>query len=167
MPCKQQAHKNQKFLHFSPHTYLYENILVQYFGHLMADSLEKTLKLGNIEGRRSGRQRMTWLDGIADSMGMSLSKLWEIAKDREAWGAEFHGVTESDMTWWLNNSILVLWFDCVFGLSFIAIYFLIFITIWCLLLSYKEQLRLNGVSEKEAEDSQKCVTALMWNILVS
>ena len=74
----------------------------------MADSLEKTLQLGHTEGRRSGRQMMTWLDGIADSMGMSLSKLWEIAKDRGAWGAEFHGVTESDMTWRLDNSILVL-----------------------------------------------------------
>ena len=70
---------------------------LQYFGHLMgrADSLEKTLMLGKIEGRRRrGQQRMRWVDGITDSMDMSLSKLQEIVKDREAWHAVVHGITK-------------------------------------------------------------------------
>ena len=106
----------------------------QYFGYLMrrADSLEKTLVLGKIEGkRRSGRQRMRWLDGITDLMDVNLSKLWKLAEEREAWHAPVHEVTKSETTRSRTTSCLSLSLlsFIVWICRFLSIYLLIVIWI--------------------------------------
>ena len=110
VPCIARR-SNQSILKEINPEYSLEGLLLklklQYFGHLMrrTNSLEKTLMLGKIEGkRRRGRQRIRWLDGITDSMDMSLSKLQEMVKDREAWHAASHEIAESGMTWQLNKN---------------------------------------------------------------